>query len=364
MIIFSREIPYLFPSWSAGGASAARAGVADTDAAAQAVKLQSSEAAVASPCPVKVCPAAPPAAAGPACATCPAAEPCPSCPVAEACPSVPGPCPSAAAQPPAAALPCANTSASGTHPSFSVSLLRTLVGSMHGTLNSIAQADSNGMGNTGDVMEQTDKLFKAVASAVPSARTFCEVGTNVGHGAALFLVATGARHFHSFDCGGKKSVMQGFEALQVAMPDLIAKQHIGNSVKVVPEFTLENRDFECDVIHIDGAHDGPFPAADFANARRLARADGRTLVVFDDCNCDTEWCIAPLDVFNQGVADGHIRPLETQHNPDGPKINIEGRKKGSCLGWMLVRDQSPVPLPIPTHIIDKRFNNTLVVKCD
>ena len=217
------------------------------------------------------------------------------------------------------------------------------------------------MGNTGDTREQTEKLFAIVDAAWPRAQSVCEVGFNVGHGAATLLAATSARHLVAFDCGGRMSVVGGLAAIEAVFDYVNLTFVVGNSVATVPTFARDHAAWACDVVHIDGAHDGPFPAADLANVRHLARPDGRTLVVFDDCNCDTEWCVEPLNVFKKAVADGVIRELEPALG--GPMLSVAGGLKGSCIGWITARDETPIGA-IPTTIVDQRNNNVLPVKCD
>lgn len=226
-------------------------------------------------------------------------------------------------------------------------------------LNMIAAATDNRMGHTGNEREQTLQLWSLIDQHMPTAGTFCEVGANVGHSAAIFLTASSASHFLAFDCGSKPSVYEGFRLLQRIFSHVSFEFVEGNSAVQVPAYAQANPQMSCDIIHIDGAHDGPFPAADFDNLRRFTNHQGTTLVVFDDCNCDTEWCIAPLAVFKKAVADGHIEEL-----PDGASmLNVPGRQKGSCLGILKKRNEGKVV--IPTHLLDGRNGNQVPVaeKC-
>jgi len=307
-----------------------------------------SEAGSPSPAP-SPCAAAPPRAGDAPCA-CPAAPPCAAAPVPAAAPA------------PAAAGAGAPAAPAGALLRDDTFLARSMLrDALHVAMNLLAAKDNNEMGNTGDTREQTDKLFALVDAAVPRARSVCEIGFNVGHGAATLLAATSARHLVAFDCGGRMSVVGGLATLESVFGAALNLTYVnGNSVGTVPAFALDHPAWECDVIHIDGAHDGPFPAADLKNARHLARADGGTLVVFDDCNCDTEWCSEPLAVFKRAVAEGAIRELEPALG--GPMLSVEGRLKGSCIGWLTARDTTPVG-DIPTTIVDHRNGNVLPVKC-
>jgi len=228
-------------------------------------------------------------------------------------------------------------------------------------LSLVAHATDNRMGHTGDEREQTLKLWELVDKYAPTAGTFCEVGVNVGHSAAIMLTASSATSFLAFDCGGKPSVYDGFRLLQRVFSHASLEFVEGNSVHTIPTYAKLHPSTSCDLIHIDGAHDGPFPKADFGAMRHFAREDGKTFVIFDDCNCDTEWCVAPLAVFKKAVIDGLIEEL-----PAGDSyLSVPGGKKGSCLGWLRVRDATTVS-EIPTSILDERNGNHLPVaqKCD
>jgi hypothetical protein len=224
------------------------------------------------------------------------------------------------------------------------------------SLNLIAAATDNRMGHTGNEREQTLQLWAAVDAHTPAAGTFCEVGVNVGHSAAIFLTASSASSFLAFDCGGKPSVYDGFRLLQRVFAPASFEFVEGNSVAQLPAYAKAHPATTCDVMHIDGAHDGPFPAADFDNMRRFARRDGRTFVVFDDCNCATEWCIAPLAVFKKAVAEGLIEELAG----GASYLTVPGGQKGSCMGWLKARNEAPVGA-IPTHILDQRNGNQIPI---
>jgi hypothetical protein len=227
-------------------------------------------------------------------------------------------------------------------------------------LNLVAAATDNRMGHTGNEREQTLQLWSLVDANVPSAGTFCEVGVNVGHSAAIMLSASSATSFLAFDCGGKPSVYEGFKLLQRVFSYASFEFVEGNSAFTMYKYAQDHPKTTCDLIHIDGAHDGPFPASDFAAMHHFAREDGKTFVVFDDCNCATEWCIAPLAVFKKAVADGIIEEL-----PGGASyLDIPGGQKGSCLGWLKSRDAQPVAA-VPSQLLDQRNGNLLPVtqKC-
>ena len=227
-------------------------------------------------------------------------------------------------------------------------------------LNLVAAATDNRMGHTGNEREQTLQLWALVDAHAPAAGTFCEIGVNVGHSAAIMLTASSATSFLAFDCGGKPSVYAGFQLLQRVFSYASFEFVEGNSAVAVPTYAQTHPQTTCDVIHIDGAHDGPFPAADFDNARRFARADGGTFIVFDDCNCDTEWCVAPLAVFKKAVAEGLIEELTA----GASYLNVAGRQKGSCAGWLRQRNVAPVA-EIPSQLLDQRNGNMIPVgiKC-
>jgi hypothetical protein len=103
------------------------------------------------------------------------------------------------------------------------------------------------------------------------ASTVCEIGFNIGLGAANFLHANDHVIYHGFDV----TIQPDLEQLFVSKYGDRVQFHVGSSLETIPEFRGL-----CDIIHIDGAHSGDFPARDIANMRERASCDH--LVFADD----------------------------------------------------------------------------------
>ena len=60
---------------------------------------------------------------------------------------------------------------------------------------------------------------------------------------------------------------------------------IGDSNQTISEFVKNNPTFRCDLISIDGGHFDSIPFYDLLNMAKLAREDGRTMLIVDDATC-------------------------------------------------------------------------------
>ena len=211
---------------------------------------------------------------------------------------------------------------------------RMLQRALHFALTGVALAEGNGMGHTGDDDEQTAKIFDSVLTYGIKAGTVCEIGFNVGHSASTILSASFSGAFIGFDYGrphvtpGSDSVSLGFNVLKRTLRHVSFELVIGDSMVTAPKYALEHPTTVCEIFHIDGSHDGPFPEADFQSARKMARSDGRTLVLFDDCGCQTEWCVKPAETFERAVKEGTITLL-----PNGASYLPAGGRR-TCAGYM------------------------------
>jgi len=200
------------------------------------------------------------------------------------------------------------------------------------------------MWHTGKIVEQTDLLFDTARRLAPlRGGTVCEVGFNIGHSASTLMVSILGSSYVGFDYGEKGEVVKAKEFLQnlLAADNVTVELHLGNSQFTVPEYLKNFPETVCDVIHIDGSHDGHFPLSDFQNLRTMARPDGKSLVLFDDCGCPTEWCVAPLKAFKGLQGSGAITFAE-----DGKDFFSAGNGAvRTCYGRMSPhkRDFEPYP---------------------
>jgi hypothetical protein len=211
--------------------------------------------------------------------------------------------------------------------------------SLHQVLDAFASTSGNSMGHSGNLPEQTRLLFELVRAELPAALpaapaglVLCEIGFNVGHSAATFLSAAAAkgakvRAYNVFDMDENPSVRQGYEHLRSVFSETAFSFMPGDSAKTLPAWTQGPAAMPCDMFHIDGAHAGGGPALDWANVRRVIRADGSSLVVFDDCGCQPGsewWCKEPEEVFDAAVAAGDMVSVS--------KGVISLPSKGTCAG--------------------------------
>lgn len=152
-----------------------------------------------------------------------------------------------------------------------------------------------------------------------------------------------------FDYGEKSSVAKAAKYIRdmLGLEGVSLELSTGNSQYSVPSYFEAHSDTVCDVVHIDGSHDGHFPLTDFQNLRAMARSDGKTLVLFDDCGCPTEWCVAPQVTFTQLLATGAIT-LSSSEEKNGDAASFFSAGDGAtrtCFGLMAPHRKTYVPYP-------------------
>ena len=249
---------------------------------------------------------------------------------AMACPWAPG----------AAAAPAPAQSSAPPAPGSREALAR-----LHSALDAIGLGRA--VGHTGDLPQHVAALLALLRGALPppppGGLVLCEVGFNVGHAAATFLTAAaaaGARvaAYHAFELAASDpAVAAGAAAVQAAFPGTRLVLHPGDARASFPGWVASLRmavaaegasasGGPCDLVHVDGSHDHGAPGADLAVAAEASRADGRTLVLVNDCGClagSGPWCAAPEAAFEAAVAAGSLLPLR-----EGAKIGFVS--KGTC----------------------------------
>ena len=124
--------------------------------------------------------------------------------------------------------------------------------------------------------------LRAVARAAAANRStpvkVCEVGFNAGHSALNWLSADPLVIVDAFDLGAHASATAAFAYLSNKYPGRL-RLTLGDSRATLP---LVDHAVACDVVFVDGGHDGDVPAADLGNLMRLA-ARGAPLLV-DNAN--------------------------------------------------------------------------------
>ena len=202
-----------------------------------------------------------------------------------------------------------------------------------------AQLDALGlgrvMGHTADLPQHATALHallqRALPPAPPGGLVLCELGFNVGHGAATFLAAAaaaGARvaQYVAFELPGDDAVAAGAAAVAAAFPATALQVHYGDAGQAFPAWLGAPGHGPCDLVHVDASHSHGAPARDIGAALAAARADGQTLVLVNDCGClpgSGAWCDAPEAAFLSAAAAGGLVPLA-----EGARVSFVS--KGTC----------------------------------
>lgn len=155
-------------------------------------------------------------------------------------------------------------------------------------------------------------------------RTVCEVGFHCGHSAVAFLLAATNIHLISFD------IMQHpySESCAAVVSRLFPHRFElvrGDSAVTLPRFSEFRRDVVCNVIRIDGSHDGDAPWRDAVGLLRSAVADGAQIVM-DDVGCSAVNCLRPTEAWQRLVELGLVAPVECR---------VEDATHGHCIGRIL-----------------------------
>lgn len=130
------------------------------------------------------------------------------------------------------------------------------------------------------------------------------MGFNVGHSAAVWLLAHPLATLVTFDLFATAMGFAALEFLEARFPGRI-EAHRGDSRREVPSARRVHGQPRCDVVHIDGRHEYRFVLADFFNLRELATP--RALFVFDDqCNAtacgEVSWSMGAIYVAGPTLA--------------------------------------------------------------
>ena len=201
-------------------------------------------------------------------------------------------------------------------------------------LDAIASGEgAKTMGHSGTIGDEAIRRLTAalVQHAPRGASTVCEMGFNVGHGAALFLSALpSVRSFAAFDTAQWPELYAGLEYLRHELADVSFLLVEGTTEGGVPPWIVAGGAGTCDVVHIDACHDLACVQRDAVLALAMLRGPG-SLIVFDDCACDhpppeAHWCAGPTTVFDALVSAGNITSAS--------RGVISSRVKGTCMGVM------------------------------
>lgn len=164
--------------------------------------------------------------------------------------------------------------------------------------------------------KQVETLKKLVSG--DNIRSVLEIGFNAGHSSDVFLSANPNVRLISFDLGKYQSVAVGKAFIDSTYPNRHSLV-IGDSKISIPLFHEKNPQVKFDLIFIDGGHDYDTAKADFLNCKTLSHPD--TLVIMDDTTYSpgyqTEWSVAPTDVWTDAVETGFLLELGKEEYKPG-----------------------------------------------
>eukprot|EP00747_Dinoflagellata_sp_TGD_P169101 gnl/TRDRNA2_/TRDRNA2_197158_c0_seq1.p1 gnl/TRDRNA2_/TRDRNA2_197158_c0~~gnl/TRDRNA2_/TRDRNA2_197158_c0_seq1.p1 ORF type:complete len:262 (+),score=45.06 gnl/TRDRNA2_/TRDRNA2_197158_c0_seq1:74-859(+) len=185
-------------------------------------------------------------------------------------------------------------------------------------------------GGIDDSAEQVLWHFERVFAMQPD--VICEVGFNVGQGAATMLAASlsGKSKYIGFSLPADFSTVM-LEYIHRVFGKDFAEVIWGDSVQSVPQFFKDHPDVKCDYLHIDGGHDEAVASSDIRNFQD--HVSENALVVADDCSCHSDGlCDGATNAWDKAVSDGVVktRGLVQSGTKDLPR--------GMCWGTYFHRD--------------------------
>lgn len=155
-------------------------------------------------------------------------------------------------------------------------------------------------GHIGEIDDAIHDLEKIASSS--NGQHMLEIGFNAGHSADRLLSACPEATLISFDIGFHRYGAIGKEYIDKKYTGR-HKLVIGDSRQTIPQYQAHRK---CDLIFIDGGHNGEIPWSDITNCKRLAHKD--TIVVVDDTiqnnsSWTTPWTVNPTQAWLKAVAD-------------------------------------------------------------
>ena len=175
------------------------------------------------------------------------------------------------------------------------------------------------MGNVGGLSDEVNFLIKYAQK--PGVKTICEIGFAAGHSSSAMLWANPTATLHSFD---DESLGWAHEQLRYVNKSFHGRvrRYAGDSTNTVPAFQGH-----CDLMFVDGRHDGNGPKIDFENS--ITKMASGSYLLADDVNVlsfpDVVTAWSSLKTGNL------IEEIECFTHP----IQIFGYWKGWCAGKVL-----------------------------
>lgn len=161
-------------------------------------------------------------------------------------------------------------------------------------------------GHSGQLLYER-MVYVALAS-MPSVRTICEIGFNMGHSAALWLKANPNASVHMFDILAHDYAMAQFNYIRSHGEDLGLHRaaerlvlHPGDSARTIMRMHREDPSFRCDLMSVDGGHSKTQAMLDMSSMKRFANRQFHVALI-DDTNTNIPLYIAEID----GAVDAHM----------------------------------------------------------
>lgn len=138
----------------------------------------------------------------------------------------------------------------------------------------------------------------------PFIRTVCEVGFNAGHSAVLWLHVNPNVKVIAFDLFTHKYSKLALDYVGMRFPGMQRskmKQHLtifigritvvkGDSRHTLPKCRQAYPDVKCDVMHVDGGHEGDVPLMDTSHMYLMVDWSKPNVFILDDTNCTAPYC--------------------------------------------------------------------------
>ena len=172
-----------------------------------------------------------------------------------------------------------------------------------------------------------------------------QVGFNAGHSAIVWLQAATTQRLFSFDLCTEAYCEAAQQLVEALFPGRL-RYVKGNSIKTFGAEAKPVAPHQCDLVFIDGYHNGFAPLRDLSNGRDASH--NGSIVVADDCSPrfpDVERAFRTMATRNQvQVIPDSTRPSSrvSQHSPSQADMPSNGTaltasrvvgSKGWCVGW-------------------------------
>ena len=202
-------------------------------------------------------------------------------------------------------------------------------------LHKIAQLPKTSTEFGSDSFPAQSKFLHMVAQ-LPQTKVVCETGFNIGHSSLTFLSAQDDIVVHSFDIGTHPGAKPMAEYLGHVFGDRF-HIHFGDSTVTLPQFHQDNPNIKCDVIFVDGGHQGKVPWLDILNFIAMA-IPGRTILVFDDYPAYWGMPMVFVDIAGAWELAIHKGLLQEVMRCSSEPISKNHPERGFCVGIVMFNE--------------------------